>query len=140
MPWRIAASMRLSSARPRIAVPFNVNGIGFGTGCATTARPLTGSTATRSPSLDFVRKILHHGQGRVRRRLAESANRCVDHRLRELLQEWLVPAGPIHEVDSLGRTDPAGRALATRLGGKELHQVTRGFRRGVMVREDHDRG
>ncbi len=25
MPWRVAASMRLSSARPLMAVPFNVN-------------------------------------------------------------------------------------------------------------------
>ena len=32
MPWRAAASMRLSSAWPRITVPFNVNWTGFGAG------------------------------------------------------------------------------------------------------------
>ncbi len=30
MPWRAAASMSLSSARPTMAVPFNVNWTGFG--------------------------------------------------------------------------------------------------------------
>src|SRR5579863_3669494 len=134
MPWRVAASIRLSSARPVTAVPFNVKWTGFGAGFDSTARSMTVSTATRSPSFDFLWKVLHHGQRRVRRRLSEAANRCVNHRLRELRQERLIPAAPLHQREGLGCADATGRALPAGFLRKELHEVARGFRRRVPVR------
>ena len=37
MPWRFAASIRLSSARPATVLPFSVNATGLGAGGAATA-------------------------------------------------------------------------------------------------------
>ena len=89
MPWREAASIRFSSARPTMAVPFNVNWTSVGAGCATPARLMTASTATHFSSRDFLRKVFHHGQSRVWRRLPEAANRCVHHRLRQIGKQRL---------------------------------------------------
>src|SRR6202043_3353704 len=139
MPWRFAASIRLSSDRPATLLPFSVNSTGLVTGCAAVLRSMTVSTATGPPSLDLLRKILDDGERRIRCRLPESADRRVNHGLRQLLQQRLIPAGPLHERERLVCAGAAGRALATGLLGKELHEIARRIRRSVLNREDHDR-
>src|ERR1700730_13528619 len=138
MPWRFAASIRLSSDRPATLLPFSVNSTRLVTGCAAVLRSMTVSTATGPPSLNLLRKILDDGERGIRCRLPESADRRVNHGLRQLLQQRLIPAGPLHERERLGRADAGGRALATRLLGKELHEIARGIRCSVLSREDHD--
>src|SRR6266850_7963463 len=131
MPWRFAASMRLSSERPVTVLPFSVNSTGFGAGCPAMIS-VTVSTATGPPSCDFLREVLDDSQRRVWRRLSQPADRRVHHGLRQLLQQRLVPAGPFHERESLCRADAARRALAARLLRKELHEIASGIRRLVL--------
>ena len=44
-----------------------------------------------------------------------------------------------HQLQGFHRAHPAGRALTTRLFGKEVHDVARRIRRFVMIRKNHDR-
>src|ERR1700687_240979 len=115
--------MSLSSESAVTVVPFNVNVTGFGGGCAATIRSRTVFTATGPPSRDFLRKVLDDRERRVGRRLPQSADRRIHHRLRQFFQQRLVPTGPFHEIESLGCADAAGRALAARLLGKEFHEI-----------------
>src|SRR4029450_4268521 len=123
MPWRLAASIRLSSDHPATLLPLSVNDTGFDAGRGARLHAVRASTATAGPSRDLLREVLDDRQRRVRRRLAEAADRRVDHRLRQLLQERLIPSALLHQLERLDRADAARRALAARLLREELHQV-----------------
>src|SRR5216683_2266552 len=128
--------MRLSSDRPATVLPFSVNSTAF---AAAAVPALAASTATGPPLLDFLWKVLDDRERWVRRRLSEAADRRVSHRLRQLLQQRLVPGRPLHELERLDRANAARRALAAGLLRKEFHKIARGIRRSVLNREDDDR-
>src|SRR5438309_6057882 len=131
------------------ATPFSLNSVGL------TSRTLSSGAFIPAPfvecadadssecaakSFDFVRKILDHTRDRIGRRLSQPANRRVGHRLRELVQEGGVPIRLREQADGLFRSYAAGRALAARLVGEELHQVERRVARAVVLRKnDHRR-
>src|SRR5882724_7660172 len=114
--------MRVSSERPTTVLPFSLNSTGMVAACAVLMR----SIACLQPSRYLVRKVFHHGEHRVGRRLPQAAYGCVHHRLGKFPQERLVPFGFLDELQRLRRADAAGRALATRLLGEELRQIPRG--------------
>ena len=86
-----------------------------------------------------LRKVFQNGEHRIRRGLAQTADRRVHHRLRQLLQQRGVPPLLLHQLERLDRADAAGRALAAGFVGEELHQVARGAGRGVVIRKHHNR-
>src|SRR5690349_4309922 len=57
------------------------------------------------------REIFQHAQERVRRRLAEAADRCVTHGVGQLGQQARVPGAMLHQLDGFLGADAAGRAL-----------------------------
>ena len=73
-------------------------------------------------------KVFQDGERRIRRGLAQTADRRVHHRLRQLLQQRGVPPLLLHQLEGLDRADAAWRALAAGFVGEELHQVARGAR------------
>src|SRR5690348_17023748 len=122
MPWFFAVVWIGSSGRPTTVWPFSLNSIGIIASCWGLTRSMAVAPFS---STHFVREIPHHAQRRVRRRLAQPADRRVHHRLRQLLQERLVPLLPVHHLQRLHRADPARRALAAGLVLEERHQVLR---------------
>src|SRR5262249_35115364 len=81
------------------------------------------SSPTPERLRQLLREILQHAQERVRRRLAEPADRGVAHGVRELRQQRLIPGSGCHQRSGLLGSRPAGRALAAALVLEEAHQV-----------------
>src|SRR5258705_12345672 len=125
--------MRVSSERPTTVLPFSLNSTGMVAACAVLMR----SIACLQPSRYLVRKVFHHGKHRVGRRLPQPAYGCVHHRLGKFLQQRLVPLLFFDQLERLGGPDAAGRALAARLLGEELGEVSRGGGWLVRIWEEH---
>src|SRR5438034_6750517 len=91
------------------------------------------------PSLSIpqlLRKILQHASDRVRCCLTEAADRCVGHRLRQILEQALIPALPLHQADGFFGADPTRRALPTGFVGEKAHQVERGIAGAIVLGEN----
>ncbi len=82
--------------------------------------------------------MLDYAANRIRRRLAEAADRSVGHRLRQFFQQCGVPLRLTQQTDGFCRSDAARRALPARFVGEELHQIERGIARAVVLRQDND--
>ena len=87
----------------------------------------------------FLGEIFQHAEQRIRRRLAEAADRGVAHRGRQLGQQRRVPRALRHQLDGLLGADAAGRALAAAFVLEELHQVERHRLHVVLVGQDDNR-
>src|SRR5262245_22575664 len=107
-PCLRAVSMISSSARPTTVLPLSLNSIGIVAACWVLSRSIANALLR-----ELVRKVLHHAEQRVRRRLAEAADRGIRHRLGELVEQRLVPLALRHQRERLGGPDPARRALPT---------------------------
>src|SRR3954454_22425798 len=101
MPWRSAVFSSVSPAYASAARPFSVIGIVSGL-----------RTALMFGGSDLVREVLHDAAHRVRRRLAEAADRGVGHRQRQLFDQALIPLVHPDKPCRLFRADPAWRAFA----------------------------
>src|SRR5260370_400315 len=95
-----------------------------------------GAFMLRLSILELVREILEHARNRIRRGLAQPADRSVGHGLRQVLEERQVPARFRHQADRLLGADAAGCALPARLVGKKLHQVEKAV--GLMAKPRWD--
>src|SRR5437763_2131783 len=95
------------------------------------------ASAASSASCDLLRKILDDARNRIGRRLAETADRRVRHRLRKLAQQRHVPRWLREERNGLLGADPAWRALAARFVGEEMHEIPCRIARAVTLRQ-HD--
>src|SRR5581483_3644871 len=122
-PWRFAAWMIVSPGIAETCSPFKVNGIAL---CSSSAMSFMVVS-----SRDLVREILDHALDRIRRRLVEAADGSIGHRLRQLVQERLIPFRRLQQLNGLRRADAARRALAARLFGEEFHHVERGVARAI---------
>src|SRR5882724_1258078 len=127
--------MRVSSERPTTVLPFSLNSTGMVAACAVLMR----SIACLQPSRYLVRKVFHHGEHRVGRRLPQAAYGCVHHRLGKFPQQRLVPGLFFDQPEGLRGADAAGRALTAGLLREELDEVPCGTGGAVLVRENHDR-
>src|SRR5688572_29383230 len=119
MPSASAVSMMLRSARAATDFPFSVNV----TSLASSAVLVWCIRDSSFPLLDFLGEILQHGQLRIGRGLAETADRGVHHRLRQLLQQRLVPVLLAHQAERFLGAHAAGGALAARFVLEEPHHV-----------------
>src|SRR5215218_5469685 len=72
-----------------------------------------------------VAEMFQHLFDRVHGGLAKTANRRVGHNLRELVEQGLVPARLLHDVDRLFRADAARCALAAALVLEKSQEVER---------------
>src|SRR5258708_23885595 len=102
--------MMVSPANAEMVSPFSLNSI-------VSAFP-TGSFIFMS---HLVREMLGDAADRIRRRLAEAADRRVGHRHGELLEERAIPLRRFHEMRGLRGAHAARRALAARFVLEELH-------------------
>src|SRR3989304_686536 len=118
MPFRRAVSMMSSSGRPTTVLPLSLNSIGSVASCFELTRSIT-----LPPLANFAGEVLHDAERRVRRRLAQAADRGIHHGLREFREQRLVPLLRIHELQRLGGAHAAGGALAAGLVPEKFHQV-----------------
>src|SRR5262245_44551628 len=95
-PCLRAVSMISSSARPTTVLPLSLNSIGIVAACWVLSRSIANALLR-----ELVRKVLHHAEQRVRRRLAEAADRGIRHRLGELVEQRLVPLRSAISVSAL---------------------------------------
>src|ERR1041384_7856011 len=104
----------------------------------------TGSLLILSPLaerlLEIIAEITEHAGQRVRRGLAETADRGIAHRGGELGQQRLVPRPGCHQLDGLLGSGAARRALAAALVLEKAHQVERDRLHVVRLRQDDDGG
>src|SRR5262245_13700082 len=128
--------MIVSSDRPTTALPFSLNSTGIVAACAVLMRSMSWLRPSCNLSGDLVREVFHHGKNRVGRSLPQPAYGCVHHRRGKFLQQRLIPLLFSDQLEGLGGTDPAGRALPARFLGEEFRQVARRGRRAVLVGED----
>src|SRR5689334_24915201 len=105
--------MMVSSDRPTTALPFSLNSTGIVAACAVLMRSMPGLRS----SCDLVRKVFHHGQHGIGRRLPQPAYGCVHHRRGKFLEQGLVPLLFGDESERLRGAHAAGRALPARLLG-----------------------
>src|SRR5215467_16190070 len=104
--------MMASRELPTTGRPLSVNSIGVvGAACAVAERFI----GFLSSSRDLAREIFDHGEHGIGRGLSEAADRRVDHGLRQLLQQGLIPRSLLDELQSLRGAHPAGGALPARL-------------------------
>ena len=77
---------------------------------------------------------------RIRRRLAEPADRRIAHHRLEIADcDFVHGAGRLEQRGQFGRAFPAGRALPKTLIVEEFEKIERRGLHIVMVRENHDR-
>src|SRR5690554_5525222 len=142
MPSRLATSRIVSSSRPLTSRPFSVKVTIGASDCTTSflviAFILYSSASvperTRPGSGQFLREILDHAVDRVRRGLAQTADRRIAHHERKIGQRVDIPlVVALDELDALGGADTAGRALTAGLVLEEAHHVARSVGSGVLV-------
>src|SRR5258707_11922538 len=80
--------------------------------------------------------MLEHAEHRVGGGLAQAADRRIAHHGGELLEQRLVPARPLHQLDGLLGAGAARRALAAALVLEEPHQVEGHRLHVVLVGQD----
>src|SRR5437667_8273745 len=101
---------------------------------------IRGAFMLRLSIVQLMRKLLEHASDRVRCCLAEPADRRIGHRLRQILEQRLVPPLPRHQPDSFFGADPTRRALPAGFVGEKAHQVERGIAGAIVLGEnDHRR-
>src|SRR5438445_714089 len=156
--------MRVSSDLPTTVLPFSLNSTGIVAACAVLMRSI--GHLSPKPGTDhhfpahscpharqakkivvcprfarnLLREVFHHRKHRVGGGLPQPAYGCVHHRIGKFLQQRLIPFLSFDELERLCRADPAGRALPARFLGEELHEIPRGGRGFVFIREDNYRG
>src|SRR5947207_5408144 len=81
------------------------------------------SSPTPQRLLQFFREELQNAQQRVRRRLAQAADRRVLHQLGQLSEQTDVPRPLLHQLRGLLAADAARCALAAAFVLEEAHQV-----------------
>src|SRR5690554_1145183 len=147
MPSRLAISRMVSSSRPLTSRPLISKVTISASDCITSflviAFILDSSASvpehTRPKSSKLLREILDHTVDRIRRRLTKTANRRVNHDLRQVGESIEIPLVIFfNQLHRLRGTHTARRALTARFVLKETHHVARGVGRGILVRQHND--
>src|SRR5262245_25798480 len=122
MPWRRPARKIVSPGRMSISLSSMKNVPCAASGIALLLSFVLIGSPRSQRLFQIIGKILEHTRQRVRRGLAEAADRGVAHQHRELVEQALVPRAHGHQLGGLLRTNAAGRALAAALVLEKLHE------------------
>ena len=138
----LAVSMMVSSERPTTALAVELE-LDRASVCHLVPVPVCASMRAllcAHHGTDFVRKVFHHDQDGVRRRLPQAADRGVHHRLRTVPSATAGPTvGFSISVSALAVPTRQGVHWPQDSSEKNLDQVPRRVGRAVLVGEDDDR-